>query len=154
MDFFAFIGKGIGVYVCFLHWHRMGQHFVFLHWHRDVKILPFTLAQGWSTVSFLMVERINFEMFVKVPSKPIKLLLRVSPSKEMGDRKGQRKKSLTSARIEPTASGFDPLLLYQLICEARRGEVPLFNGTGWISVLLFIFPQRWSTLYVTFLSFT
>ena len=92
MDFFALIGKGIEVYVCFLHWHRMGQHFVFLHWHRDVKILLFTLAQGWSTASFLMVERINFEVFVKVPSEPIKLLLRVSPSKEMGDRTSQRKK--------------------------------------------------------------
>ena len=49
--------------------------------------------------------------------------LSVSPSKEMGDRTRQRKKSPTSPGIEPTISGFDRSLLYRLSHEARRKHV-------------------------------
>ena len=49
--------------------------------------------------------------------------LNVSPSKEMGDRRGQRKKFPTSAGIEPTISGFDRPLLYRLSYEARWEQV-------------------------------
>ena len=47
----------------------------------------------------------------------------VSPSKEMGDRTRQRKRSLTSAGIEPTTSEFDRPLLYRLSYETRREQV-------------------------------
>ena len=55
--------------------------------------------------------------------EPKKNLLSVSPSKEMGDRTRQRKKSPTSAGIEFTPSGFDRPLLYQLSYEDRRQQV-------------------------------
>lgn len=151
---FTFIGKGVEGERLFLHWHRMGQHF-FLHWHRDVNILLFTLAQGWSTVSFLMVERINFEVFVKVLSEPMKILLSVSPCKENRRPHEPKTRNLRPRReSNPRPTDLTVRLLDRLSCEARREQVPLFNGTGWINFLLFMFPQRWSTLYVTFLFFT
>ena len=42
-------------------------------------------------------QRINSAVYVKVLSEPMNFLLSVSPSKEMGDRKRQRKKRMTSA---------------------------------------------------------
>ena len=56
----------------------------------------------------------------------MKILLNISPSKEMGDRTRPRKKyfpSMELTGIEPTTSGFDELLLYQLRNEARREQV-------------------------------
>ena len=70
-----------------------------------------------------MDQRINSVLYVKVLNEPMKFLLSVSSSKEMGDHTRQRKQSLTSAGIQPTASGFDRPLLYQLSYEARREQV-------------------------------
>ena len=53
-------------------------------------------------------------------NEPMKTLLNVSSSKEMGDRTGKRKTSLTSAGIEAMTSEFDRQLLYRLSYEARR----------------------------------
>ena len=39
----------------------------------------------------MMDQRINSAVYVVVRSKPMNFLLSVSPSKEMGDRTGQRK---------------------------------------------------------------
>ena len=55
----------------------------------------------------MMDRRMNSAVYVKVLNEPINFLLSVSPSKEMGECMRQRKKSLTSAGIEPTTSGFD-----------------------------------------------
>ena len=49
--------------------------------------------------------------------------LSVGASKEMRDHRGQRKKSPTSAGIEPTTSGFDRPLFYRLSYEGRREQV-------------------------------
>ena len=50
-------------------------------------------------------------------SEPVNFPLRVSFSKEMGDRTRQRKS------IEPTSSGFDGPLFYRLSYEASREQV-------------------------------
>ena len=60
---------------------------------------------------------------LKCLSQEMKSLLNVSPSKKMGDPTRQRKKSPTSAGVEPTTSGFDRPLLYRLRYDARRGQV-------------------------------
>ena len=60
---------------------------------------------------------------LKCESEPMNFPLSLSPSKEMGDSTGQRKKSLTSEGAEPTSSGFDRPLLYRLSYEARREPV-------------------------------
>ena len=57
------------------------------------------------------------------------LPLSISPSKEMGDRTRQRKKSLNLAGIEPPTSGFDCRLFYRLSYEARREQVGCDNGS-------------------------
>ena len=44
-------------------------------------------------------------------SEPVRIVLRVIPSKEIGDRTKQGKKSLTSAKVKLTNSGFDRPLL-------------------------------------------
>ena len=68
-----------------------------------------------------MDQRTSSAVYIKVLSEIFPQS--VSPRKEMGDRTRQRKKSLTSAGIEPTTSGFDRPLLYRLNYEARREQV-------------------------------
>ena len=63
-----------------------------------------------------MDQRINSVVYAKV--NPL-----ISPSKEMGDRTRQRKKSPTSAGIEHTTTGFDRRLLYRLNYKARRVQI-------------------------------
>ena len=60
---------------------------------------------------------------LKCESEPMNFPLSLSPRKEMGGNTGQRKKSLTSAGIEPTTSVFDRPLHYRLSCEARLEQV-------------------------------
>ena len=59
----------------------------------------------------------------------------VGPSKKMGDRTRQRKKSLTSVGIEPTTSGLDRPLLYRISYETRREEVLGDNSGNLLSLM-------------------
>ena len=74
-----------------------------------MKVVP----QALRTI-IMMDQRINSVVYVQVLTEPMKFLVRVSSSKEMEDCSRQRRKSLTSAGIEPTTSGFDRPLLYRL----------------------------------------
>ena len=73
--------------------------------------------------TIMIDQRVNSEVYVQVLSEPMKFLQSVSSSKETGDCSRQRRKSLTSAGIETTTSGFDRPLLYRLSYEARRGSL-------------------------------
>ena len=65
---------------------------------------------------------LTLQCMLKNQSEPMNFLLSVSPSKEMGNRTRQRKKSLTSAGIEPTTSGFDrPLLALPTELRGQTG---------------------------------
>ena len=53
----------------------------------------------------MMGQRINSVVYVKVLNEPIKILLGVSSSKEMGDCTRQRKQSLTSVALPTEPRG-------------------------------------------------